>query len=160
MTDLWFDDDQGRISRRGGMLYVARPDGVMAVLVTDRTFASDLAQESAELLGLYGAAAHGIGHLLLGDEIRLPRDLEQWATTPNVPAAQLGGWYPVLISIDGKACLALARSFESHCVYATTLGDSHLTVLAPTDCPVILRASYSLNAPPREWDRHGGTQPK
>lgn len=156
MSDLWFDDDQDRISRRGGMLYVSRPDGVWAVLATDRTFPDDLAQESAELLGLYGAAVHGIGHLLLGDEICLPRDLEQWAMTPNLPMAQLGGWNPVLISVDGDACLALARDFGSHRVYTTTLGDSHLTVLAPADSTVILHSSDSLTAPPRGWDSHGG----
>jgi len=140
MTDLWFDRDLDRIAHRGALVYTARPGRVWAVLVTERTFPDDLGQESAELLGTYGAAAHGIGHLLLGDGVTLPRDLERWATAPDIPSAELGGWHPVLLSVDDHACLAVARDFGDHRVHATTLADGHLTVLAPrTTSPVRLR---------------------
>lgn len=139
MTDIWFDRDLGRISRRGALLYVARPEGIWAALTTGRTFEGDLAQESAELLGLYGAAVHGIGHLLLSDDVRLPPDLEQWAIAPRIPMAELGGWVPALLSLDGQAYLSLARGFGDHRAYAATLADGHLAVVAPAaETPLML----------------------
>jgi hypothetical protein len=76
-------------------------------LAGERTFQDHLAQESAGLLGLYGAAVHGLGHLLLGDDVRPPAELERRATAPEVPLADLGGRVPVLLSVDGEAHLSL-----------------------------------------------------
>jgi hypothetical protein len=156
MTELWFDREFGRLSRRGAMLYASGPDGIWAVLRADRTYPADLDQESAELLGLYGASVHGIGHLLLGDDVRLPSSLEQWSTAPGLPMAQLGSWVPRLISIDEHSHLALTRDFDGLRIFATTWTDQHLTVVVPsTESTAILRQQGNLDAPPPGWDQHG-----
>ncbi|HEY0487689.1 MAG TPA: hypothetical protein VGD72_15690 [Mycobacteriales bacterium] len=157
MAELWFDRELGPLSRRGSMLYTSRPDGIWAVLRAERTHPADLDQESGELLGLYGASAHGVGHLLLGDAVRLPPSLEQWSTAPTVPMAQLGSWVPRLLSIDGASQLALTRDFDGLRVFATTWSDQHLTVVAPsTESTAVLRQHDELDAPPPGWDQHGG----
>ncbi|MCW2568156.1 MAG: hypothetical protein JWN54_2253 [Mycobacterium sp.] len=156
MTELWFDREFGRLSRRGAMLYASGPDGIWAVLRADRTYPADLDQESAELLGLYGASVHGVGHLLLGDDVRLPSSLEQWSTAPGLPMAQLGSWVPRLISIDEHSHLALTRDFDGLRIFATTWTDQHLTVVVPsTESTAVLRQQGNLDAPPPGWDQHG-----
>jgi hypothetical protein len=156
MTDLWFDREFGRLSRRGTMLYTTRPDGIWAVLRAERTHPDDLGQESEELLGLYGASVHGVGHLLLGDDVRLPPSLERWSTAPNVPMAQLGPWVPRLISIDEFSHLALTRDFDGLRIFATTWTDQHLTIVVPSTEPTaVLLRQEDLDAPPPGWDQHG-----
>jgi hypothetical protein len=156
MTELWFDREFGPLSRRGAMLYASRPDGIWAVLRTERTHPADLDQESDELLGLYGASVHGVGHLLRGDDVRLPSNLEQWSTAPSVPMAQLGSWAPCLISIDEYSHLALTRDFDGLRVFATTWTDQHLTIVVPsTESTAVLLHHQHLDAPPPGWDQHG-----
>lgn len=138
MTELWFDRDTGPSRRRGTLRYAVRADGVWALRTDRLTHPSDVAEESAELLGLYGAAAHGIAHLLLGDGVGLPAELERWAVAPDRPAAALGGWKPVLITIDGRASLGLTREFGDQRVFVTTLSGQHLTGLAPRSAAVSL----------------------
>ena len=142
-TTLWFkncDDEQP--ARFGRMLYVANPAGVRAVLQMERTFPGDLHQEAAEMLGFFGGNVSGLGNLLAGEGVQLPPALHRWATAPDVPSAELGGWRPTLLSVDGLAVLALAREFGSGpgcTAYATVANDDYLTVLTPaSDAPVEL----------------------
>jgi hypothetical protein len=139
VTELWFDRDTGSPHQRGALRYVVRADGVWAVRTDQLTHPADIAQESAELLGIYGAAAHGIAHLLLGDGVGLPAELERWAVAPDRPAAALGGWEPALINIDEQATLGLTRAFGDQHVFASTLGGRHVAGLAPRAVGVSLR---------------------
>jgi hypothetical protein len=132
MTGLWFDRELGRLSRRGGMVHAAHHGTVWAVLVTDLVHPGDLAQESRELLGYLGAAAHGIGHLLLGDGVHLSAELADWGTAPDIPLAELGRWVPALISIDGSAQLALTRDFHGLRVFASIWSAQYLTLVTPS----------------------------
>lgn len=139
------------------MLFASPPGEVWAVLTQDLAFGDDVGQESHELLGLYGAAVHGAGHVLLGERVLLPPGLERWATVPDVPMAQLGGWAAGLVTIGGAAQLALSRDFDQVRVHATTWGGQHLTVLCPSyvvEAALVHRGD--LNAPPPGWDQHGG----
>lgn len=157
MTTLWFDRDLGPVVRRGALLYAPSPEGVWAVLSAERTYPEDIGEESDQLLGLYGAAVHGIGHLMLGDGVPLPDEFTAWATAPTVPMAQLSRWEPVLLSVDGSAQLALARTFDRLRVVTTTLHDVHLTVVTPSDAgPVVLRHLDDLDVPPPGSDGRGG----
>lgn len=158
MSDLWFDQDLGDVSRRGTMLYVSRPGEVWAVLTQDLVFPDDVGQESEQLLGHYGAAVHGIGQALLGEGCLLPPDLKRWATAADVPAAHLGGWAPGLITIGGVAQLAMRRDFNDVQVHATTWAGQHLTVLCPSALPAAaaLVQRSDLTVPPFGWDQHGG----
>ncbi len=158
MTDLWFDRELGDVSRRGTMLFASSPGEVWAVLIQDLVFADDVGQESDQLLGHYGADVHGMGHLLRGDGVPLPPSLEKWATVPDVPMAQLGGWVPGLITIGGAAQLALTRNFDEVRVHATTWAGQHLMVLCPAELPIAAALVHrsDLNAPPPGWDQHGG----
>ena len=139
MTELWFDRDTESLHQRGALRYVVRADGVWALRTDQLTHPADIAEESAELLGIYGAAAHGIAHLLLGDGVGLPADLERWAVAPDRPAAALGRWEPALITIDEQASLGLTREFGDQRVFASTLGGQHVTGLAPRAVGVSLR---------------------
>ena len=156
MTDLWFDRELGRLSRRGALLYAARADGIWAVLVSERTFPDDLGQESHEALGLYAASATGAGHLLLGDGVALPAELAQWSTAPTAPLSQLGPWEPCLISVNRSAQLALSHDFGGLRAWATTCADRHITALTPSSDPLpALVERDDLDAPPPGWDQHG-----
>jgi hypothetical protein len=157
MADLWFTRDLGRLERHGALLYTVAPGGVWAVLRLERTFPGDLAQESAELLGTYGALAHGVGHLLAGDGVVLPPEFLHWATAPNVPADQLGAWEPALIEVDGAAQTALARRFGGLTLFAATWEDEHLALLLPTAeaRPEIVLVD-DLEAPAPGGEAHGG----
>lgn len=135
MTNLWFAHESGELFNRGGMLYASRPGGVYAVYLWEPVYPRDLAQESDQLLGHYGSSAGGIGHLLLGNGLRLSPSLEQWTNERNIPAADLRPWTPCLISIDGAYQLALVHDFDDARVYATTWASQHLTVLTPTTDP-------------------------
>lgn len=139
------------------MLYAARSGAAWAVLLMELVYPDDLEQESDQLLGHYGASAHGVGHLLLGVDVQLSPSLEQWASAQHVPAAQLGSWVPCLVSIDGAAQLALARDFDDLRVFATTWAGQHVTILTPsTEDIVTLVRRDDLNAPPPGWDQYGG----
>lgn len=141
MTELWFDPDAGATRQRGALRYAIRADGVWALRTDPLTHPADVAEESAELLGLYGAAAHGIGHLLLGDGVGLPAELQRWASAPDRPAAELGGWQPALITVDERASLALTREFGDQRLFVSTLGGRHVTGLAPRAAAVSLRTA-------------------
>jgi hypothetical protein len=153
MTDLWFEQELENISRRGALLFAVRPGGVWAVLTQELVSADDLALESGELLGLYGAAVHGVGHLLLGAGVALPTELEHWATAPDVPMAALGSWIPRVISIDGSAQLALGRDFDSLRAVATTGAGRHVLCIAPSAQTVVKLVTGDLDAP--DWDQQG-----
>jgi hypothetical protein len=146
MTELWFDRDTGPLRQRGALRYAVRADGVWALRTDQLTHPADIAEESAELFGTYGAAAHGIAHLLLGDDVGLPAELERWAVAPDRPAAALGGWQPALITIDGQASLGLTREFGNQRVFASTLGGRHVTGLAPRAAGLSLRTVNSGEA--------------
>lgn len=155
MTNLWFESSRDeQPARVGAVLYDAHSAGVRAVLQMERTFPGDSRQEAAEMVGFFGAHVSGLGNLLVGEGVRLPTALHQWATAPDVPMAQLGGWRPTLLSIDGRALLALARDFGSGqgcTAYATVVDDEYLTVLAPaSDAPVELASRSDLDTQPVE----------
>lgn len=157
VTDLWFDRDLDDISRRGGMLYASYPGAVWAVLLSELVYPDDVEQESDQILGHFGAFAHGVGHLLLGDGVQLSASLEQWATVPNVPMAQLGSWVPCLVSIDGSAQLALHRDFDGLRVFASTWSARHLTIVTPSrEVTATLVHRDDLAVPPPGHDQHGG----
>jgi hypothetical protein len=102
-----------------------------------RTYPDDLAEEASELLADYGALAHGLGYMLVVDGVTLPSAYHHWATVPDIPAAELGGWEMTLIAIDGAAHLAMGRHFDDHRFYATTYADCHLAIVAPTSAAPI-----------------------
>lgn len=138
------------------MIYASGLDGVWAVAVTERTFRDDLVEESRELMGLYGALVHGIGHLLLSDGVSLPPKLAEWSTAPSVPLAQLGLWEPSLVSIDGASQLALTRDFDNARVFMTTHVDQHVIALSPSsELTAVLSHRDDLHAPAAGWDQHG-----
>jgi hypothetical protein len=156
---LWFDRNFGRLTRRGGLLYAALPGELWAVhrqeLYTEGV-PEDLAQQGRETLGHYGALASGTAHLLIGDEITLPPSLHEWGFAPDRPAAELGGWEPTLITIDGGAHLALRRDLDELRVFATTFGAEHLLALTPASEEVVrLVFRDDLDAPAPGWDQFG-----
>ncbi len=156
MTDLWFDRDLGALTRRGNLLYATPPGEVWAVERTERVFPDDLAQESKELLGLFGAMVHVVGNFLVRDGVQLPTSLDHWATSPDRPAAKLGKWTPCLISIDGSVHLALSRSFDTLRTFATTWHDQHVAILTPaTRATATLVHRDDLDVPPHGYDQHG-----
>jgi hypothetical protein len=159
VTDLWFDRDLGRLDRRGGMLYAARPGELWAVYREELAVPGvpqDPAQQARELLGEYGSMLHGAGHLLVGDGVALPPSLEAWAIAQDRPAAELGGWEPSLVTVDGEAHLALRRDFGDLRFFATTFGGGHLIALTPGSQAVasLLRRD-DLDAPAPGWDQFG-----
>lgn len=134
MTDLWFDQEPGEPTRWGRMLYTASPSAagpVWAVLTSDIVHPDDLAQESRDVLGQYGACVHGMGHLLHTLGISLPIDLEQWSTAASIPAQDLGSWIPCLISLNQVFQSALSREFTGARAFVTTWAGQYLTVLVP-----------------------------
>ena len=135
------------------MLYASGPDGLWAVLVQERTHPTDVGQESAELPGLYGAAVHGIGHLLQGDGVVLPPVFASWATAPDVPLGGFGPWRPCLVTVDGSAQLALTHDLDDLQVLATTWKDVHVVVVTPAGPVVVLVHRDDLDAPARGWDQ-------
>jgi hypothetical protein len=156
MADLWFSRELGGLTRRANMLYAAPPGEVWAVEDTELVFADDLDQESKELLSLFGAMVHRIGHALTRDNVPLPATLQTWATTPDVPMARLGKWAPGLISVDGTAHLALSRSFDTIRAFATTWSAQHLAILTPaTQTTATLVHRDDLDVPPHGYDQHG-----
>jgi hypothetical protein len=160
MTDLWFDRELSDISRGGGVLYASRPGQLWAIHLTQLVH-SDTQQESTELLGLYGSAAEGIGYSLLKHGQSLPPSLEEWATARSVPAADLGGWQPTLVTIDGQAHLALTRTFETVNVFATTWNDQHVTALTPaTETVAHLIHTDLPDVQPPDWEQSGGAAPE
>lgn len=160
MSDLWFARDFGvRISRRGTMLFTSSPGEVWATIGEDLTFPDDPALESDQLLGHYGAFVGGAGYQLLGDGVQLPRELEQWSTERDRPAAELGGWQPGLMLIDGSTRLSLTREFGSLRAFASTFSGRHLLVLAPSSVAVPELVTGPVDAPPFGYDQHGGGRP-
>jgi hypothetical protein len=133
MSELWFEHQPEDLSRRGeNLLFAVRPGEVLAVLTEEPLYPNDLALENRELLGAFGAAVHGIGHLLIGAGVPLPPNLTHWSTVPDVPMADLGGWTPTLISIDDKIQLALNRDFDPLQAVATTWLGRHVVCIAPS----------------------------
>jgi hypothetical protein len=141
------------------MLYVALPGELWAVHRVElyvEGVPEDLAQQGREALGHYGALAGGTAHLLIRDGIALPSSLHDWGSAQDRPAAELGGWEPTLITIDGAAHLALRRDFDDVRAFATTFVAEHLLVLAPASEEVIrLVFRNDLDAPPQGWDQFG-----
>jgi hypothetical protein len=157
MSDLWFARDPGTtVSQRGTMLFASCPGGVWATLFQDLTYADDPAAESAELLGLYGALVHGAGHLLLGDGVQLPPELEYWATAPDRPAAELGAWEPRLVLVEGSPRLFLGRNFDGVRAFASTWSGRHVIVLAPSSEALPALVTREVDAPPPGWDQGSG----
>lgn len=155
MSELWFPQALGGVSRRGTMLYASGPDGVWVVHEQELVHPSDPAQEAAELLGQYGALVHGVGDLLLTAGVPLPGPLAEWATAPDVPMAQLGGWAPGLVLADGVSHLAHVRAFDDTCAFASTWGGRHILVLTPSSESVPVLVTRDVPAPPPGWDQHG-----
>jgi len=142
MSELWFDRDTGVHRQRGALRYAVRADGVWAVRTGQFIYPADSAEESAQLLSIYGGAAHGLAHQLLQAGVGLPAELERWATVPDRPAAALGGWEPTLITIDDQASLGLTREFGGEYVFASTLAGRHISGLAPRGASVSLHTVH------------------
>lgn len=160
MSDPWFARDFAvRISRRGTMLFTSSPGEVWATIWQDLTYPDDIPLESDQLLGHYGALVHGAGHLLLGDGVQLPPELHEWAFAPDRPAAELGGWEPQLLLVDGATQLALTREFGGLRAFASTSSGRHLLVLAPSSVAVPELVHGPVDAPPFGHDQHGGGRP-
>lgn len=157
MGDLWFARDLGvRLSRRGAMLFTSSPGEVWATMGQDVIYGDDPALESDQLLAHYGALVHGIGHLLLGADVQLPPELQEWAFAPDRPAAELGGWEPQLLLVDGTTRLSLRREFGGLRAFASTSSGRHLLVLAPSSVAVPELVTGPVDAPPSGHDQHGG----
>jgi hypothetical protein len=156
MLDLWFAQGWTSVGRRGGMLYVSRPDGVWAVLIADLTFPDELTEESDHLVGHLGALVHGMGHLLLGADIDVSPSLDRWATEPTVPMADLGAWVPGLMALDGMPRLCLVREFDDLRASACVWEGKYLVALTPTTEHVArLSSTAKVDAPPFGHDQHG-----
>jgi hypothetical protein len=156
MTDLWFARDFGaRISRRETMLFTSSPGEVWAAIWQDLTFPDDLALESDQLLGHYGALVHGAGHALLVDGVQLPPELHEWAFAPDRPAAELGGWEPQLLLVDGATRLSLRREFGGVRAFASTLPGRNVVVFAPSSVAVPKLVTGPVDAPPFGHDQFG-----
>ncbi|MCB2413157.1 hypothetical protein LGT39_09915 [Demequina sp. TTPB684] len=131
MVDLWFAGVVGaEPSRTGTALYTQSPDGLFAVLVRGPS-SPDSREESSQLLSHYGANVEGLGYLLSLVPVPLSPALERWSTARDVPAADIGGGEPVLISIDGAAQLALSWRFDFLRAYATTYRGDQIAFIAP-----------------------------
>lgn len=156
MSDTWFARDFGTsVARWGTMLFTASPSEVWATIWQDLTYPDDLALESDQLLGHYGALVGGTGHQLLNEGVHLPRELEQWATARDRPAAELGGWEPGLMLLDGATRLSLGRRFGGVRAFATTLPDRNLIVFAPSSVAVPELVTGPVDAPPFGYDQSG-----
>jgi hypothetical protein len=160
MSDLWFARDFGvPLSRRGSMLFTSSPGEVWATIWQDLTYPDDIPLESDQLLGHYGALVHGAGQQLLGDGVQLPPELEHWATLPDRPASELGGWEPCLMLIDGATRLCLRRDFSGVRAFATTFPSRNLLVFVPSTVAVPELVTGPVDAPPFGYDQHGGGRP-
>jgi len=112
------------------------------VLTQDLVYPDDLALESDQLLGHYGAGWGGIGHLLLSDGVALPPELGHWATARDVPASQLGSWVPRLVTFDGAPQVSLSRDFGTLWAFATTYAGRHVLGLAPSTEELVKLVNY------------------
>ena len=158
MVDLWFDGDHGPLFRRGESLYARRPDeprGVLRQEVSTAGVPDDLVEQGEELLGRYGVLVGGAADQLDSAGVSLPAELQRWGTAQDRPAAELGGWEPTLIAVDGVAHLALRRPFDEVCAYAITFRHEHIIVIAPTAedaIRLVHRTDLDVSAP--GWEPH------
>lgn len=141
------------------MVYASRAGQLWAVHRLDlyvEGVPENLAQQGREALGQYGASAGDAAYVLIRDNVVLPPSLQEWGFARDRPAADLGGWEPTLITIDGDAHLALRRDFDEVRAFATTFVDEHLLVLAPASEEVVRLVSRDdLDAPTPGWDQFG-----
>jgi hypothetical protein len=164
VTDLWFEQVLDTPQRYGETLFAPRHGAVWAVMRSSESASSSLEERGHHVLAGYAGLAAGIGSILHVADIPLSPSLEQWANHTGA-GAELGGWEPTLISIEGVAQLAMSRQFDDLRVFATTVSmhdrvvdgfpseiREDLTILTPAS-ETVGRLVHRDDIPARNFDQ-------